>query len=93
MLALDLGASLPVSAFSQKGALHQVERLFKKTPDVPLTILSYGNAEASLEELVSVVREHRSKVEGHEIQYRHMQNRASKQKNEANREFLLVAHR
>ena len=93
MLALDLDASLPVSAFSQKGALHQVGRLFEKTPDVPLTILSYGNAEASLEELVSVVREHRSKVEGHEIQYRHMQNRASKQKNEANREFLLVAHR
>ncbi len=93
ILALDLDASLPISAFSQKGALHQVGRLFEKTPDVPLTILSYGNAEASLEELVSVVREHRSKVEGHEIQYRHMQNRASKQKNEANREFLLVAHR
>ena len=91
ILALDLGASLPVSAFSQRGALYLVERLFERTTHVPLTILSYGNAEASLEELVAVVRQHRSKVEPHEIQYRHMQNRASKQKNEANREFLVVA--
>jgi adenine-specific DNA methylase len=91
ILALDLDASLPVSAFSQKGALHQVGRLFERTTHVPLTILSYGNAEASLEELVAMVRQHRSKVEAHEIQYRHMQNRASKQKNEANREFLVVA--
>ena len=67
--------------------------MFEKTPEVPLTILSYGNAEASLEELVALVRKHRSKVEAHEIRYPHMQNRASKQKTAENREFLLVAHR
>ena len=93
ILALDLDAALPVSAFSQKGALHQVGRLFEGTTHVPLTILSYGNAEASLEELVALVRKHRSHVEAHEIHYPHMQNRASKQKTAQNREFLLVARR
>ncbi len=91
ILARDLGATLPVSVFSQSGALQQVERLFERTTHVPLTILSYGNAEASLEELVALVRKHRSHVEAHEIHYPHMQNRASKQKNAENREFLLVA--
>ncbi len=91
ILALDLDAALPVSAFSQEGALRQVERLFERTTHVPLTILSYGNAETSLEELVALVRKHRSHVEAHEIHYPHMQNRASKQKNAENREFLLVA--
>ena len=91
ILAHDLGATLPVSAFSQSGALRQVGRLFERTTHVPLTILSYGNAEASLEELVTLVRKHRAHVEAHEIHYPHMQNRASKQKNAENREFLLVA--
>ncbi len=91
ILAHDLGATLPVSVFSQAGALQQVERLFERTTHVPLTILSYGNAEASLEELVAVVGRHRSKVDAHEIRYRHMANRASKEKNETNREFLIVA--
>ena len=93
ILALDLCATLPVSAFSQSGALRQVERIFERTPNVPLTILSYGNAEASLEELVAVVRRHRSQVEAHEIRYRHMANRSSKEKNAANREYLVVARR
>ena len=91
ILASDLDATLPVSAFSEAGALPQVERLFERTTHVPLTVFSYGNAEASLEELVSLVRKHRTHVEGHEIRYPHMQNRASKQKNAENREFLLVA--
>ena len=91
ILARDLEATLPVSTFSQAGALSQVERLFGRTTHVPLTILSYGNAETSLEELVALVRKHRSHVEAHEIHYPHMQNRASKQKNAENREFLLVA--
>ncbi len=91
ILARDLEATLPVSTFSQAGALRQVERLFERTTHVPLTILSYGNAEASLEELVALVRKHRSHVEAHEIHDPHMQNRASKQKNAENREFLRDA--
>ena len=91
ILARDLDANLPVSVFSESGALRQVERLFERTTHVPLTILSYGNAEASLEELVSLVRKHRTRVEANEIHYPHMQNRASKQKNAENREFLIVA--
>ena len=91
ILALDLDAALPISAFSQAGALRQVERLFEMTAHVPLTILSYGNAEASLEELSAIVRRHRSKVEAQELRYRHMANRAGAAKNEANREYLIVA--
>jgi len=91
ILALDLDAVLPISAFSQAGALRQVERLFELTTNIPVTILSYGNAEVSLEELTAIVRRHRSKVEAQELRYRHMANRAGAAKNETNREYLIVA--
>lgn len=93
MLALDLGAALPVSVFSQKGALRQVERLFEMTRDVPVTILSYGNAAYSLEELTAAIRPHRREVEAHEIRYRHMENRARVEKNRQNREYLIIARK
>ena len=66
----------------------QVGRLFERSTHVPLTVLSYGNAEASL---FACVRKHRSKVEAHEIRYRHMANRATRENNATNHEFLIVA--
>lgn len=91
ILARNLNSTLPVSAFSSEGALKAVERLFEMTAHIPRTVLSFGNARVTLEELVGIIRRHRKKVESHEIKYRHCENRASREKNEENREFIIIA--
>ena len=86
------GDELPVerSVFSREGALGFVERMFDLARHVPLWVMSFGNAMADLEEIVSLMRKFRSRVEAREIAYAHCTGLASAEHRERNREFVLV---
>jgi hypothetical protein len=78
------------SVFSREGALEAVERMFDLARHIPLWVLSFGNAKANLDELVSLMRKFRPQVEAREIAYAHCTGLASPEHRERNREFLLV---
>lgn len=86
------GEELPPdpSVFSREGALGFVERMFDLARHIPLWVMSFGNAKANVEELVSLMRKFRPHVEAKEIAYVHCTGLASAEHRERNRELVLV---
>ena len=78
------------SVFSQEGAMRFIDRLFEKARHVPLWVMSFGNARVSLEELVALMKKHRSRVEARAIEYVHCTGLVGEERKRANREFILV---
>jgi adenine-specific DNA-methyltransferase len=77
------------SAFSRSPDL--LPQLFQACRHIPVWLISLNNAALSLEELLDLVRRYRSMVQALAIPYRHLGSIASEEKNETNREFVILA--
>jgi hypothetical protein len=78
------------SQFSRARALDVLERLFDASRQFPLWVVSYGNAEIGLQDLVCMVRKFKQDVRAEEIPYVHLTGLSSGDKRAGNREFLVV---
>ncbi len=83
------GEIRPVSSFSRSADL--LPALFEACRHIPVWLISLNNACLSLEELLDLVRRHRRTVQAVEVPYRHLGSLASEEKNERNREFIVVS--
>ncbi len=83
------GTRHEVSGFSRSPDL--LTGLFDACTHIPVWLISLNNAVLSLAELEQLVRRHRRHVRSVEVPYRHLGSIASKEKNDDNREFILVA--
>ena len=79
------------SVFSQAGAIEWLERLFESSRRFPTWVLSYGNAEAGLEEVVKLVEKFRRVRVAEAFRYTHLTGLSSQEHRERNRELLIVA--
>ena len=70
-----------------------LDELLDAARHIPLVLLSYGGPTATLEDLVETVGAHRRVVRALAVPYRHLESIASKEKNDANHEFIVVARR
>lgn len=90
--ALDIlleGRELPPSRFSSH--VEALEELFQAAAHIPVWLLSLNNAVLWLEELLDMVRRHRPEAKAVEVPYRHLGSIASEEKNETNREYVVLA--
>jgi hypothetical protein len=77
---IDSASAVPVLAELLRAADH-----------IPLLALSYGGPTTTLEQLVVEVGRHRKVERALAIPYAHLRSIASKEKNEGNRELLIIA--
>ncbi|MBU2689734.1 MAG: hypothetical protein KJ970_02325, partial [Candidatus Eisenbacteria bacterium] len=84
------GTSLPVSPFSAKDGASMIDGLFKQAKNIPVWVLSLGNAEVTLGELEQKMRGYGREVKATEIRYQHKPSQSSAEKRQQNREFILV---
>ena len=78
-------------ATPQERAPPTVDELLAAAAHVPLLVLSYGGPTAALDDLAAKVGAHRTVLRAVAVPYPHLQSLASKEKNDANREYLIVA--
>jgi hypothetical protein len=83
------GERRPVSAFSRSQDV--LPSLLDACAHIPIWLISLNNAVLSLEELEALVRRHRRSVTSIAVPYRHLGSIASKEKNHANQEFIVLA--
>jgi 16S rRNA G966 N2-methylase RsmD len=79
------------SVFSRDRAEESLERLFEASRRFPIWVLSYGNREAGLETLVSLVERFKPVVVAESFRYAHLTGLSGEEHRERNREFLIVA--
>ena len=84
------GVTRPTSPFSAKGGTAQIDRLLERAAHVPVIVLSFGNADCSLDELEGKMLRLGRQTKAIAIRYAHLPAVASAAKMEANREFLVV---
>ena len=70
-----------------------LDELLAAAHDIPLLVLSYGGPTASLDRLTATVARHRTVLRALAVPYPHLRSIATKEKNDGNREFLVVAGR
>ena len=68
-----------------------LDELLDAAAAIPLLVLSYGGPTVSLAELEALVARHRPLVRALAVPYPHLRSVASAQKNQENREYLIVA--
>jgi 16S rRNA G966 N2-methylase RsmD len=81
------------SAFSGRDGLKALERLLEAGQQFPLWVLSYGNAEANLDDLVELVSRFRPVSAAEEFRYAHLTGLSAEEHREKDREFLVAARR
>ena len=79
------------SRFSRKDGRLALEALLDEAGHFPLWVISYGNRETTLEELVRLVKKFRPVQHAEAIRYVHCTGLAGKAHRERNRELLIVA--
>ncbi len=79
-----------VSAFSQRGWRDALDDLLDSAKHIPVVALTFGNASATLEELVTLMRRHRADVRAESIAYVHCTGLAGAESRQKNREFILI---
>ena len=79
------------SVFSKAGALEWLERLVEASRLFPTWVLSYGNAEASLEDVVKLVEKFKRVRVAEAFRYTHLTGLSSQEHRDRNRELLIVA--
>ncbi len=67
-----------------------IDTLLERAQHIPIWILSFGNAVASLEELESKMARFGRRTKAIAIRYQHLPAIATAEKKAANREFLLI---
>lgn len=80
----------PVSPFSTAAWAPTLSRLFESARHIPIWILSFGNALASLEELEEMMVLHGRVTRAKSIRYVHKPAQASAEKKRENREYILI---
>jgi len=81
------------SRFSKKGGLQALAELLDVAKHYPLWCISYGNAEATLDDVVRLVEKFRPVQHAEAFRYVHCTGLAGKEHRERNRELLIVARR
>jgi len=81
------------SRFSRKDGLQALGELLDLAGRFPIWVFSYGNAEASLDDVVRLVEKFRPVQHAEAIRYVHCTGLAGKEHRERNRELLIVARR
>lgn len=90
--ALDIlleGRELPPSRFSSQ--IEALSELFQAASHIPAWLVSLNNAVLGLEELEELIQPHRSSIKAVQMPYRHLGSIATEEKNETNREFIVLA--
>jgi site-specific DNA-adenine methylase len=90
--ALDIlleGHELPPSRFSSHA--EALEELFQAARHISVWVISLNNSVFTLDQLLDLVRHHRPEVKAVEVPYRHLGSIASEEKNETNREYVILA--
>ena len=85
-----LGKRHEPSAFSGRDGLDYLVALLAECQTYPLWVISYGNAVVDLQTVKAAVEQFRP-AHAIEIAYSHMTAVATKEKREANREFIILA--
>jgi 16S rRNA G966 N2-methylase RsmD len=78
------------SAFSRKGAMETLERLFEAARRVPVWAISYGNARVGLGDVVGLVGKFKREVSAEEIKYTHLTSLSGEGLKERSRELLII---
>ena len=73
------------------GSTPPLDELFQACDHIPVWLVSLGNASIGVEELVDRISKHRAVRRVLEVPYRHLESIASEEKNENNREYLVLA--
>lgn len=82
------------SVFSGKGGLAALDELLAATSRVPHVVLSYGNAETTIDDLAARVARHgRVVTAAREIGYAHCASLASEESRVKNRELIVAARK
>ena len=81
------------SRFSSRDGLQALGELLDVAKGFPVWVISYGNAEASLDDVVRLVEKFRPVQHAEAIRYVHCTGLASAEHRERNRELLIVARR
>jgi len=90
--ALDIlleGRELPPSRFSSH--TEALQEIFQAASHIPAWLVSLNNAVLTLDQLLDLVRLHRPEAKAVEVPYRHLGSIASEEKNETNREYIILA--
>jgi hypothetical protein len=81
------------SAFSRHDGVKTLERLLEASRYIPVWVLSYGNAEANLDDVTQLVGRFRPVIVAKEFRYAHLTGLSAEDHRECNRELLIVARR
>jgi len=84
------GKSRPTSPFTAKDGARMIDNIFEKAVHIPVWLLSLGNAVVGLSELEEKMARLGKSTRAIEIKYQHLQSVATQEKNEKNREFLVI---
>ncbi len=84
------GTTRPTSPFTARDGALMIDTLLEKAQHIPVWVLSFGNAVASLEELESKMARFGRRTKAIAIRYQHLPAIATREKKAANREFLLI---
>jgi adenine-specific DNA methylase len=82
--------SRPTSPFTARDGASMIDTLLDRSRHAPIWILSFGNAVASLEELEAKMIRRGRHTKAIAIRYQHLAAVATEEKNESNREYLLI---
>ncbi len=78
------------SPFTARDGASMLDQLFERAMDIPLWLLSLGNAVAGIDELEAKMSRLGRTTRSIEIKYQHLPAVATEVKKQANREFLVV---
>jgi adenine-specific DNA-methyltransferase len=84
------GITRPTSPFTARDGASMIDTLLDRAHHIPIWILSFGNAVASLEELEAKMIRRGRQTKAIAIRYQHLPSVATEEKNESNREYLLI---
>jgi hypothetical protein len=84
------GATRPTSPFTAKDGAGMIDGLFERALHIPIWLLSLGNAVVTLGELEEKMHRLGRATKAIEIKYTHLPSIATAEKNNDNREFLVV---
>ena len=84
------GTTRPTSPFTARDGAAMIDGLLQQARHIPIWLLSLGNAVVTIGELEEKMRRLGRETRSIEIKYAHLPSVATAEKNEANREFLVV---
>ena len=80
----------PSSRFSLSGAMEALDDLLARAAHFPLFVLTFGNERTTGAELGALMEQHGRQAKVIELRYRHLPSLATSEKNERNRELIVL---